>query len=361
MLFNQSNYEAIYSIDPYSAHRGSSFWKIKPDQCLMQPYQLPFPLARLTNTTTQMNGVRSQIIDLNGSFVLTSVDSLTPGGVKITKNMGNQTLELNIVGDMGEPGIIQRAVTQQLADHLENSEADVYSTVWGVGDWVYPLAHINDSSEEIARVNKAVFEQYHGITQLSSVYGVLGNHEYGDETTMADPDLFIRVANERQIEIPGRYYQILYTHEQWSVDHFALDTSTLATDIDQVQWLIEGLQESVLTEKETGKLRWRLVVGHHPINSSTIHKDENLFMGELLAGYLSDMDLFIAGHEHLVELQSSTQNHPLTFICGTASQIRDEVVPQSDDFYISNKAGFGVVRITGEQLSIGFKSIDECA
>lgn len=365
MIFNQPNYEIISSLPPIHTNLGNSFWANKPENAFVsaidrsefQPYPLPFPGSRLHNLVYQMNDSRTQLLDPKGSFILTNVDQLPSGGQKISINIESSNLELDLVGDIGEPGLIQQSVAHALIKRLEVIEPNVHALVCGLGDWMYPCAPANDGHQEILRAHKGVLDLYQRVSRHAMLIGIIGNHEYGYDGEMADLETFIRVANEKQVQIPGRYYELNLINKNWNVDIYALDTSTLAVDSEQIKWLRGQLSDSLVKERLSGKHHWRIMLAHHPINSSGTHKEENLFIGEVLSDLLPNFDLCVSGHDHFVELRKANDQHPMTFICGTGSQVHDWL-PKSDSLYFSNKPAFGVIRITDQGLSIGVKTIN---
>ncbi|HJQ38453.1 MAG TPA: metallophosphoesterase [Thermoanaerobaculia bacterium] len=147
-----------------------------------------------------------------------------------------------------------------------------------------------------------------GVTSIGvPVLPVLGNHDYCGK---ADPDAQIRATGVvPNWSFPARRYVV-----RAGVADFAfLDTTAFLLNKGDPQ-LAEAFRSSTAP--------WRIVVGHHPVLSSGYHgyfpRDEVKRMRELIPSLrASRVDLYIAGHDHHVELIRERMLH---LISGAGSE-----------------------------------------
>jgi acid phosphatase len=104
-----------------------------------------------------------------------------------------------------------------------------------------------------------------------------------------------------------------------SVDFFALDTVGMILYPDdragQLAWLRAGLEGSEAT--------WKVVFGHHPIDSGGHHGGEPVLVEELVP-VLAELavDFYLSGHDHHMALMEPIEGvHPI--IAGSGGKIRD--------------------------------------
>jgi|GEM_PF-1451914 len=324
------------------------------------PVVLPFPKARLHNTVFQMINGRSQLMDFHGSFVLTEIDKLPAGGKVCNFPLQTPTATFVLFGDMGAPSEQRSQVIQAMNKSLHDSKCNKSTPfVIGLGDWMYPRGPTDHSKSQINLAHKTIFHACQPLIKSAPLYGILGNHEYGDEIAPANPEAFLQAASQAGIVIPSRYYQLEFDHKEFGIDCFALDTSTIATDVDQVQWLTQQLAYSVARETREAMPRWRIIAAHHPLESYGLHEGETLFLKSLLSTALPQIHLYICGHEHDMEFldfsdklnQKPSEKLPPMLLTGTTSYSRS-VQQGSFSQYATSVAGFGHLNISKDRLLI---------
>ena len=133
------------------------------------------------------------------------------------------------------------------------------------------------------------------------IYPCLGNHDH-----QGAPDA--QVAYTREVDwwrLPARFHSFAYGFgEGASAEFFVLDSQALRTDIRlpfrhaQVRWLERALESS--------RANWKCVVAHHPLLSGG-PKASSRKLGQRLQSVLRTrgVDLYLAGHNHTLELLDS--------------------------------------------------------
>ena len=296
----------------------------------------------------QLCNQRIQFKDAFGEYVLTDPALLPPGGQSgILKSP--RPVRFVFAGDFGERGDHLSSVTNSLKKELDRLLShQIQPIVVGLGDFIYPHGPTSRPSKESDYLFE-IFKALTPITQIAPVYGILGNHEYGSSQGPGDPGLFISMANEAGIKMPGRYYHLAVESAQHPVvDCFFLDTTPLIKDERQLHWLDQGLKNSLKKEQESGQKRQRFIIGHHPPKCAGLHKDYLGFMETLLSPALAMADAYIAGHEH--ELQAlGTAGQPPIFVSGTGSDARSLSEGHHPDIlFRSNAGGFLTAELARE-------------
>ncbi|MEC8009675.1 MAG: metallophosphoesterase [Pseudomonadota bacterium] len=319
------------------------------------PPHLPFEASRLARAEETFALNRGQIMDIHGGYVLTNPDLLPSGGGHYNLNIDTETLDLFLLGDMGRANLERQKVIKHISDLcLLNTQNKTSNLLFGLGDWMYPYGTIDHSSEEHIRAQETILDAMEPLAQKHSFYGILGNHEYGDTSQGAVPEIFMNYAQRQGIQFPERYYTLEVKAKTWIMDCFALDTSTLACDATQVQWLHAQVKQSLKKESETGQRRWRVIMGHHPIISYGFHFEENEFFIELLNNALKEIDLYCAGHEHDMQfIKPSNTNLPPIIVSGTISESR-MTWEGPDSILSSSNHGFAKVEVSKSGLCVEF-------
>ena len=322
------------------------------------PETLPFPRRRLDtgNLLTTHNG-RDQFSCPNGSYVLTDSSLLPAGGASRRLEFATPALTTTLIGDMGEPTSARQQVLQHMIHHT-NTQPETHSSLTiGLGDWVYPRGPIDRSSLETERVRTTVLDAFEDYASHSPTYGILGNHEYGCHEFAGDIDYFMEMANKANIEFPGRYYSLELEGPDWTLDCFALDSSVLASDPDQVSWFQTQVQNSVAKEKDSQHTRWRAVFAHHPLQSHGLHHGETTYLRDLLSPGLTDIDLYACGHEHHLEyLVEPGLNEPAVLLTGTSCDTRAPR-PSTHPLFSSSNYGFATMTVSHTALDIQFHTL----
>lgn len=166
------------------------------------------------------------------------------------------------------------------------------------------------------------------------IYPVLGNHDY-----CGDPEAQIGTpipnwhfpSREYSVETPVAVFQFI-------------DTTPYAGGLKPAPTF--ALQPNV----------WRIVVGHHPLLSSGYHghfpRDEHRRMVALIPA-MHDVDLYIAGHDHHLELIDA---RPRMLISGAGSMPIPPLVRHKGTRWASEERsrGFAVVELTATTMTIQF-------
>ena len=174
------------------------------------------------------------------------------------------------------------------------------------------------------------------------VFPVLGNHDFCGR---ADPDAQVGAPIANWV-FPGREYVV-----RGGIADFAfVDTDSFVKRRTSSLPLDEAFASS--------KARWRVVVGHHPVISSGWHgyfpRDEVRRMrGTIPTLRAVKADLFIAGHDHHVELIRGRMLH---LISGAGSSPVPPLKLRLSTVYPPEirreRIGFAVVELTAEKIRV---------
>ena len=228
-----------------------------------------------------------------------------------------------------------------------------------LGDNIYPDGAMDDADD--ARRFRDVFTIPYGSLvdrEDFRIYGVLGNHDW--HTSRAGAMAQVRfLETTAPFFMNGLFYRVVPAAAHGEVEIFALDTevllagttvydAVLAQDASEVAtgelehlepwaapqteaernmvaWLEAGLASS--------KARWKIVIGHHPLWSTAGSKFQQAksLRRLILPALCRYADLYLAGHEHTLEVHTDdcsaalpgTDVTPLTqVVSGSASKMR---------------------------------------
>lgn len=335
----------------HSTHVEYGDEKARLAQCI--PKTLPFPQERLDNSAfCSING-RDQLLAGNGSYVLTDIALLPPGGESHSISAPEPLFHTILLGDMGTKSDRREEVFNNVKSMCDKFPSQQSGLIFGLGDWLYPHGPLNNDDSETQRVKTQIIDAFANLSKHIPKYGVLGNHEYGLSSTAADPGIFMSLANTADIQFPGRYYALEIQGSDWAADCFALDTSTLACDPAQLDWFQEQVKTSKEKEINSEQKRWRIVMAHHPLVSYGLHHGETTYLTDLMGHSLQDIDLYCCGHEHDLEYIIPEGKLPPVLLSGTSSETRD-VDTGPDTIFNSSDCGFATVTIDKNALNIRF-------
>ena len=239
----------------------------------------------------------------------------------------------------------QAAVARAMQAYCKTREACEFAVM--LGDNIYPDGATAgaDGRDDAERFRKIFAEPYASFAALSPnfhVYVALGNHDWrtSREGAMAQVRFhettppfymdgiryrFAPTGDPRDLEIFVLDTHVLLSGVTVLEDELADDGSELHTDEvdppspwslpqtdaerDMVAWLERSLAAS--------PARWRIVIGHHPIWSSAGSKFQQAraLRALILPALCRHADLYLAGHEHTLELHTDT--------CKKVPQARD--------------------------------------
>lgn len=263
---------------------------------------------------------------------------------------GEAALTVCAVGDTGTGGSGQADVATSMATRAAEEPWDL---VLLLGDNFYPegVASLDDPQWEEA------FEAIYDAPALRQVpfYVVLGNHDHKG-SVQAQVDYSQRSARWR---LPARHYafeEVLADGTR--VGFFMLDTQVMlpgsAEGEAQRTWLAEALAQS--------EADWKVVCGHHPIYSSKLTREGyRTHLGPFLEDTLvaGDVDLYLAGHDHVLELSQDLRGvrHVISGAgAGWDKAVEIEWGERSD--YAATGGGFCVLRFTARDVTLEFVRLD---
>jgi tartrate-resistant acid phosphatase type 5 len=245
-------------------------------------------------------------------------------------------LRLLAVGDAGEG-------PEERGSHLATTIAamraveDVDAMLL-LGDNVYRcgVRGVDDPAWE--RVIEPLFEV--GVP----IYPVLGNHDWGEVGCRAsDPMAQIRKSGTPGFDL-WRFPAPAYVVRTGVAEIVFFDSTTID---------VCPLRAALATPKTT---RWRIVVAHHPLYSCGEHGNDRhtLRLREAVQPLLveSGVDLYVAGHDHDLELPQAPLASPAFLVSGSGSKIRRRGARCAEGGNFRIAGGFAVVDVREEELAI---------
>jgi acid phosphatase len=215
------------------------------------------------------------------------------------------------MGDFGTDDWRQRRVARAMEHVASDGGVD---QVLLLGDLFY---RHGVRSVDDPRWTSGFQEMYRGALLETTFRPALGNHDYDGniEAVVAFAERDPRWAME------GRYYRFALPlpDDDGSADFFALDTVGMILDpadrAAQLEWLATGLGSS--------EARWKVVFGHHPIDSGGIHGGEPALVADLVPVLVRhEVDFYLAGHDHHLALMAPIDGvHPI--VSGAGGKLRD--------------------------------------
>lgn|GEM_PF-5291680 len=201
------------------------------------------------------------------------------------------------------------------------------------------------------------------------IYPVLGNHDWGKRAqrfnrecrrTTTDPE-----AQLRKTGTPGfeRWHFPAYTYvvETPLAEIILFDSTPIAKQWPEREQRLAALRAALARPKTRP---WRIVAAHHAVHTCGAHatdKDTTRFR-KAVEGLLksSAVDVYIAGHDHDLEIRSDPAPRPLYLISGAAAKLRSSsACRRPTDFKI--QGGFAVLDVTAERLVARFYCNDQDA
>jgi len=205
-----------------------------------------------------------------------------------------------------------------------------------LGDNIYPDGATAgaDGRDDGERFRKILLEPYAPLAEFSEyfrIYVTLGNHDWrtSREGAMAQ----VRYAETtRPLYMDGIRYKVAPTGDPRELEVFVLDTHVLLSGVtvledeladdgselhteevdppspwslpqtDEERGMVEWLEQSLAGSPA----RWKVVIAHHPLWSSAGSKFQQAraLRGLIMPALCRHADLFLAGHEHTMELHT---------------------------------------------------------
>jgi predicted MPP superfamily phosphohydrolase len=192
-------------------------------------------------------------------------------------------------------------------------------------------------------------------------YVVLGNHDYHGNA-QAEVD-YTKIS--RRWRMPSRYFTNVYSLKGGKKARFVyMDTNPyvkkyhkekeeygdLAVQDTAVQtrWL-----DSVLTHS---KEEWKFVIGHHPVYSSSKKHGNTDELIDMLKPRLEkhNVQVYLCGHDHDLQHQKPATGGVDYFVSGAGSEVRDTPPYTDITKFAKNSAGFAMVCIKNDQMTLYF-------
>jgi tartrate-resistant acid phosphatase type 5 len=230
----------------------------------------------------------------------------------------------------------QTAVAKAMRAYCETGNACEFAVM--LGDNIYPAGATAgaDGRDDAERFRTLFEEPYAAFAALSPdfrIYVALGNHDWKTSREGAMAQVRFHEST-RPFYMDGIRYGVAPTGDRRDLEIFVIDTHVLLASVtvledeladdgselhtDEVDWpdswsrphteeerdMVEWLERS-LAESPA---RWKIVIGHHPLWSSAGSKFQQAraLRGLILPALCRHADLYLAGHEHTLELHTDS-------------------------------------------------------
>lgn len=203
-----------------------------------------------------------------------------------------------------------------------------------LGDNIYPNGATAgaDGIDDTQRFRKLFLEPYVTLAagrEDFAIYVALGNHDWKTSRAGVLSQLHFH-ENTRPFYMKGLFYKVSPPAAHGLVDIFVIDTemmlagttvheATLADDGSEIvsdelerapPWAVprtdaeRGMQTWLEESLRESRARWKIVIGHHPLWSSAGTKFEQAraLRALILPALCRYADMYVAGHEHTLEL-----------------------------------------------------------
>lgn len=260
------------------------------------------------------------------------------------------------IGDFGRHGAFtQKEVARDMGKVAE--QLDLNFTI-SVGDNFYPTGV--QSTQDYQWISS--FETIYTHHLLHEPWFVaLGNHDYeGNVQAQIDYSNL-----SRRWEMPARYFEkLIEIDKNVYLQLLVIDTNPFITkyqkesnkylginDQDtakQINWIHEKLGAT------NEKIKWRIVVGHHPLYSGGKRKDskDTKEIDQLLSPILAQykVDAYITGHEHDLQIIQKPNTKVTQYLSGAGSELR-ETGTTTGTLFAQSVPGFMAFTLTKNQLT----------
>jgi len=183
-----------------------------------------------------------------------------------------------VLGDTGTGNQNQHNVASSIINYC-NEQKDC-KAAFIVGDIIYPdgVKDVNDP-----QFNSKFEKPYQNINL--PIYIILGNHDY-----RGCVQCYIKYSEKSsKWKMPSTYYKESFGN----ITFYAIDTENFNND--QQKWLEKKL--------ETDTSRWKIVLGHKPLKSYEVGKENDSWNGinKLKEIICTNTNFYISGHSHILE------------------------------------------------------------
>lgn len=272
------------------------------------------------------------LISFKNCFNLLFILFLTSSSVfaqKPTLEKHPEALNFLVMGDWGRNGADhQKPVAAQMGKVASEIRSEF---VIATGDNFYPKGVVS----EFDPLWKYSFEDIYTDFSLQwDWYPVLGNHDY-----LSNPDAQVAYSKiSRRWQMPARYYSKTFSLQGDTTKQVLIafiDTNPLIPEFykggyskavagqdssAQKQWLEK------LLASNSPNIKWKIVVGHHPLFTATEKRRESYDTRAVRASLkgLFDkykVDAYLCGHDHDLQHLLPTTGTTHYFVSGSASEI----------------------------------------
>ncbi|KAK4743039.1 hypothetical protein SAY87_001040 [Trapa incisa] len=272
------------------------------------------------------------------------------------------SLSFLVVGDWGRRGSYnQSAVALKMGVMGEKLNVDF---IISTGDNFYDdgLTSLEDPA-----FNESFSRIYTADSLQKQWYSVLGNHDYrGDVLAQLSPVLWKidrRWLCLRSFVLNAEMVDFFFVDTTPFVDKYFTDPEDHAYDWRGVlprKAYISNLLKDVDMALKESRAKWKIVVGHHTMQSAGHHGNTNEIVAQLLPILEENgVDLYINGHEHCLQ-HISTSHSPIQFLTsgGGSKAWRGDISWTKPDlkFYYDGQ-GFMSMEMTEARVDIAFYDI----
>ncbi|CAN8068392.1 unnamed protein product [Agarophyton chilense] len=269
-------------------------------------------------------------------------------------------LRFQLVGDWGRDGMCcQRDVAIEMASYARVSKPRF---IVSVGDNFYNDGILSAADGQIDRSWRDVYLKY---DELKVPWKMsLGNHDYNGNVSAQE----VLGRDDVFWQMKKRYNFDTYQDNGNSVFIAYLDTTVMYYSEQQLKAFREQVSAEYRDEQiaqlqtalRESDARWKIVIGHHPLQSSgenSLSEASNLRqMRQVLLRTLQthNVSAYFSGHEHLLEHMQIGQLP--TFISGAGSKISSVRRALNDSVFSLDRQGFldVVIRNDSDVMKVRF-------
>lgn len=278
-------------------------------------------------------------------------------------------LNFLVVGDFGRDGhCCQRDVAAEMSlAALKTNAGFVVST----GDNFYPNGLKSAHDAQVSSSWSGVYDGA-GLRDLDW-FAVLGNHEYRGNAQAA-VDLS---AVHQRWRMPQRFYEQLFEGSGGVSAHVVFLDTTPMMPVDDTELpavaaflakrkttrrgYVKEQADFLRTTLENTTATWRIVVGHHPVFTSSEHyKEDHVTLREELAPVLEQVKAhaYLNGHDHALEVHRPQSFTTAFILSGAGSKVRPATVVRDEGFKFHHGASGGFTSISATKNTLLLQMID---
>jgi len=269
-----------------------------------------------------------------------------------------------VIGDWGRDGMCcQRDVALEMDLSAAKIDADF---VINTGDNFYPRGLPSATDEQ---VKTSWIDVYNGETLKNLIwYSVLGNH---DHLGVAEANFRMDELYETWVMPDNSFSKSFANNEVFVV---FLDTTPCLPNYEQLEQIKRLYQEKGVSsssqylhlqleflrkEMSASSARWKFVVGHHPVYTSSDHfAEDHVTLRTHLRPVLDELgvDAYFNGHDHGLEEHNPESSSARFVLSGAGSQVRPLTVAKDEGFvfHFAEQSGFVSTSLNSTHMLIQF-------